>query len=129
MIWDPSVAALLKPMSTASCALTLAGYTRVTRHLQGCTNPGGMSPLFGGYPNASFKGNIANYLVSGPLNYLRFWAWVYRDHGEVVYPRHMLFDILGISPSSSALATHFPAGLPIVLATSDKPLLGSRIFG
>lgn len=43
-------------------------------------------------------------------------------------PRQMLFDVqmpgtvLGHITRQAALATHFPAGLPVVCTTSDKPV-------
>ncbi|MBW6100137.1 hypothetical protein KZ774_08055 [Escherichia coli] len=39
--------------------------------------------------------------------------------------------VLGQITPQAALATHFPAGLPVVCTTSDKPVeaLGGRITG
>ena len=58
------------------------------------------------------------------------WSW--SDDDEVVkkfnIPRQMLFDvqmpgtILGYLSEQAALATGFPAGLPVVCTTSDKPV-------
>ncbi len=58
------------------------------------------------------------------------WAW--SEDAAVMdkfnIPRHMLFDVqmpgtvLGHITPQAALATHFPAGLPVVCTTSDKPV-------
>ncbi|EDS94200.1 putative sugar kinase YgcE [Escherichia albertii TW07627] len=58
------------------------------------------------------------------------WAW--SEDAAVMekfnIPRQMLFDVqmpgtvLGHITPQAALATHFPAGLPVVCTTSDKPV-------
>ena len=76
-----------------------------------------------------FKDNIANYFGQWPVDY-KSWAW--SEDAAVMdkfnIPRHMLFDVqmpgtvLGHITPQAALATHFPAGLPVVCTTSDKPV-------
>ncbi|MDK3206017.1 hypothetical protein QMQ04_29240, partial [Escherichia coli] len=73
-----------------------------------------------------FKDNIANYFGQWPVDY-KSWAW--SEEAAVMdkfnIPRHMLFDVqmpgtvLGHITPQAALATHFPAGLPVVCTTSD----------
>ena len=76
-------------------------------------------------------GTPAAPLIScqGPVDY-KSWAW--SEDAAVMdkfnIPRHMLFDVqmpgtvLGHITPQAALATHFPAGLPVVCTTSDKPV-------
>ncbi|HAH3041467.1 TPA: sugar kinase, partial [Escherichia albertii] len=76
-----------------------------------------------------FKDNIANYFGQWPVDY-KTWAW--SEDAAVMekfnIPRQMLFDVqmpgtvLGHITPQAALATHFPAGLPVVCTTSDKPV-------
>ncbi|EKG0287796.1 sugar kinase, partial [Escherichia albertii] len=76
-----------------------------------------------------FKDNIANYFGQWPVDY-KTWAW--SEDAAVMekfnIPRQMLFDVqmpgtvLGHITPQAALATHFPARLPVVCTTSDKPV-------
>jgi sugar (pentulose or hexulose) kinase len=72
--------------------------------------------------------NIANYFGQWPVDYA---AWKWSDNPDDIakhrIPREMLFDpalpgtIIGPVTPRAAAATGFPAGLPVIVATSDKP--------
>jgi sugar (pentulose or hexulose) kinase len=75
------------------------------------------------------RDNIANYFGQWPVD---FTAWTWSDNPEVVekyrIPREMLFDpalpgtVIGPVTARAAEATGFPAGLPVIVSTSDKPV-------
>jgi sugar (pentulose or hexulose) kinase len=75
------------------------------------------------------KDNIANYFGQWPVN---FAAWKWSDNPEDIrkfqIPREMLFDtvlpgtVAGTVAPQAAEATGFPSGLPVIIATSDKPV-------
>ncbi|EFI6468238.1 hypothetical protein V9S89_001697 [Escherichia coli] len=125
--------ALLKADGTPAAPLISWQDARVTRPYEH-TNPDvAYVTSFSGYLThrltGEFKDNIANYFGQWPVDY-KSWAW--SEDAAVMdkfnIPRHMLFDVqmpgtvLGHITPQAALATHFPAGLPVVCTTSDKPV-------
>ena len=125
--------ALLKADGTPAAPLISWQDARVTRPYEH-TNPDvAYVTSFSGYLThrltGEFKDNIANYFGQWPVDY-KTWAW--SEDAAVMekfnIPRHMLFDVqmpgtvLGHITPQAALATHFPAGLPVVCTTSDKPV-------
>lgn len=125
--------ALLKADGTPAAPLISWQDARVTRPYEH-TNPDvAYVTSFSGYLThrltGEFKDNIANYFGQWPVDY-KSWAW--SEDATVMekfnIPRQMLFDvqmpgtILGHITPQAALATHFPAGLPVVCTTSDKPV-------
>jgi len=125
--------ALLKADGTPAEPLISWQDARVTRPYEH-TNPDvAWVTSFSGYLShrltGEFKDNIANYFGQWPVDY-KTWSW--SDDDEVVkkfnIPRKMLFDVqmpgtvLGHLTEQAAIATGFPAGLPVVCTTSDKPV-------
>ena len=125
--------ALLKADGPPAAPLISWQDARVTRPYEH-TNPDvAYVTSFSGYLThrltGEFKDNIANYFGQWPVDY-KSWAW--SEDAAVMdkfnIPRHMLFDVqmpgtvLGHITPQAALATHFPAGLPVVCTTSDKPV-------
>lgn len=125
--------ALLKADGTLAAPLISWQDARVTRPYEH-TNPDvAYVTSFSGYLThrltGEFKDNIANYFGQWPVDY-KSWTW--SEDAAVMdkfnIPRHMLFDVqmpgtvLGHITPQAALATHFPAGLPVVCTTSDKPV-------
>jgi sugar (pentulose or hexulose) kinase len=76
-----------------------------------------------------FKDNIANYFGQWPVDF-ETWKWSENPDEIRKYkiPRAMLFDDVlpgtevGAVTSEAARATGFPEGLPVISATSDKPV-------
>lgn len=125
--------ALLKADGTPAAPLISWQDARVTRPYEHANPDVAYVTSFSGYLShrltGEFKDNIANYFGQWPVDY-KTWTW--SDDPEVVkkfnIPRRMLFEVqmpgtvLGHLTDAAAKATSFPAGLPVVCTTSDKPV-------
>lgn len=125
--------ALLKADDTPTAQLISWQDARVTRPYEHTHREVAWVTSFSGYLThrltGEFKDNIANYFGQWPVDY-KSWSW--SDDPAVInkfqIPREMLFEVqmpgtvLGNITPQAAQATGFPAGLPLVCTTSDKPV-------
>lgn len=125
--------ALLKADGTPAAPLISWQDARVTRPYEHTQDDVAWVTSFSGYLTHRLTGerkdNIANYFGQWPVDYRR-WSW--SDDEAVIdkfnIPRHMLFEVqmpgsvLGHITPAAAQASGFPAGLPVICTTSDKPV-------
>ncbi|WP_058913511.1 FGGY-family carbohydrate kinase [Entomohabitans teleogrylli] len=125
--------ALLKADGTPAAPLISWQDARVTRPYEHTNPEVAWVTSFSGYLShrltGEFKDNIANYFGQWPVDY-KTWTW--SEDAAVInkfnIPRRMLFDVqmpgsvLGYITRGAAQATGFPAGIPVVCTTSDKPV-------